>query len=144
MKLSSRLTLVALAAGVFATTPALAQEHWRHREFVERHWHEGRWVHGWHGGRQGWWWVIGPSWFFYPAPIYPRPQPPVVVVTPPPPAQVPTGYYYYCPNPPGYYPTVAQCAVGWQLVPPAPAAGTPPVVVPAPQPVPPAPALPPG
>jgi hypothetical protein len=23
----------------------------------------------------GWWWVIGPAWYLYPAPIYPYPDP---------------------------------------------------------------------
>ena len=27
------------------------------------------------------------------------------------------GYWYYCPDPPGYYPYVAQCNTAWQTVP---------------------------
>jgi hypothetical protein len=61
-----------------------------HRVEVERHdnrydrhfeqrdwdrWHSGRWMHVRHNGRDGWWWVIGDAWYFYPAPIYPYPDP---------------------------------------------------------------------
>jgi hypothetical protein len=66
-------------------------------------WHGGHWFHGGHGGRDGWWWVIGDSWYYYPAPVYPYPDPyalPMVVVPPAP--------------PPGGPPPVAQAA------PPAP------------------------
>ncbi|MGA7181119.1 MAG: hypothetical protein WBX11_16255 [Thiobacillaceae bacterium] len=61
-------------------------DHWRY---------DGRWRHGWHDGRIGWWWVVGGIWYFYPAPLYPYPDPyvppvvvqqqaPVVVQQPPP------------------------------------------------------------
>lgn len=64
-------------------------------------WHGGHWYHGRHGNRDGWWWIIGGAWYFYPAPVYPYPDPyslQVVVapplgapptVTPAPPAQAP-------------------------------------------------------
>jgi len=94
------------------------------------HWHEGRWLHEWHGGREGWWWVVEGNWYFYPVPVYPYPAPPTVVVTPLPQGQ--PGYYYYCPNPGGYYPQLQACATDWQLVPAAPAA-PPPVYAPPPQ-----------
>lgn len=51
-------------------------------------WHGGHWFHGPHGGRPGWWWVIGDSWYYYPAPVYPYPDPyalPMVVAPPGPP-----------------------------------------------------------
>jgi hypothetical protein len=73
------------------------------------HWHEGR-----HGGRVGWWWVLGSSWYFYPQPVYPYPDPylpPVVVASPP--AQP---LYYYCARPRGYYPYVPACQVPWRAV----------------------------
>jgi hypothetical protein len=28
----------------------------------------------------GWWWVIGPAWYLYPAPIYPYPDPDLEVL----------------------------------------------------------------
>lgn len=109
------------------------------------HWRSGYWHHGSHGGRIGWWWVIGGAWYFYPQPIYPYPdpyRPPVVVVeqAPPPvvvqvpapavvPAQpaapaVPTPqFWYYCDAAKAYYPYVATCPSGWQTVPATPAAG---------------------
>jgi len=126
-----------------ATQVSFAQEHWRgHEEWRHDHphgynwerWHRGGWVNGWHEGRFGWWWVIDGAWFSYPAPVYPYPEPPVVVVTPAP--QAPPGNYYYCPNPSGYYPTVQQCLVGWQLVPVNPPAA-PMAPAPAPAPMPP-------
>lgn len=60
----------------------------------DAHWHAGRWIHGVHGGRPGWWWVVNGQWFVYPQPVYPYPvnpyapqivQAPPVVITPPPP-----------------------------------------------------------
>ena len=119
------LVATAFALGLLAAQPAIADERWHehggphHHEGWE-HWREGHWIHAWREGRDGWWWVLGPNWYFYPAPIYPYPEPPVVVVTPPP--QIPPQYAYYCPNPAGYYPTLPQCPMGWQLVPLAPAA----------------------
>lgn len=75
-------------------------------------WRSGRWVHGRHEGRAGWWWVIGPSWYFYPAPIYPYPDPYV-----PPYAASGASAWYYCPSAGAYYPYVASCPVPWQVVP---------------------------
>ena len=79
-------------------------------------WRGGGWFHGVHGGRDGWWWVVGPDFYFYPAPVYPYPDPylpPAVAPAPVPAAAT----WYYCANPQGYYPYVAQCAVPWQPVP---------------------------
>ncbi len=50
-------------------------------------WRTGRWQQSWHDGRWGWWWLVGSSWYFYPRPIYPYPDPylpPTVVVQPQP------------------------------------------------------------
>ncbi len=144
----SRGLLAALILALSIIGPASADEH-GHRRGVERerreHWggdirrfHEhdlgrwrgGSWFHGRHEGRLGWWWIVGGLWYFYPAPVYPYPdpyRPPVVVV---PSSPVPPQYWYYCTNPAGYYPYVAQCATPWQPVPatsapPAPAAPVP-------------------
>lgn len=86
------------------------------RHFPERdlgHWRGGRWFHGVHGGRSGWWWIVEPNWYFYPAPLYPYPDPYLPSVL----GAAPPGYWYYCPDPPGYYPYVAQCFVRWRAVP---------------------------
>ena len=72
-------------------------------------------------GRLGWWWIVGGAWYFYPAPVYPYPDPyiPPAVVTPAlPPSltQSPPQYWYYCPSAKGYYPYVADCPEGWRPV----------------------------
>lgn len=107
------------------------------RDFVR--WRGGRWHHGRHDGRLGWWWVVGGVWYLYSSPVYPYPdpyQPPVVMVEQPAsavaspvyaPPPVPTAaapasvqYWYYCENPAGYYPYVPQCPSAWQKVPATP------------------------
>jgi len=79
-------------------------------------WRGGRWIHGEHEGRFGWWWNVGPTWYFYSQPVYPYPDPylPPVVSAPPPPGQQ---FWYYCRNPQGYYPYVPQCYGPWEPVP---------------------------
>jgi hypothetical protein len=96
-------------------------------------WHGGRWQHGYHGGRLGWWWVAGGLWYFYPYPVYPYPDPyvpPVLVAQPAqpgalPPAPTPTSWYY-CNSGHSYYPYVTSCPEGWHPVPANSAAGNPP------------------
>jgi hypothetical protein len=118
---------VRLLLAMFATlllAPAQAQHHeghagnrgpgWhgdiRHFEAHDRGvWRGGRWQHGVHGGRGGWWWVVGPSWYYYPAPVYPYPDP----YWPPLAGPAPEGYWFYCPSVGGYYPYVAICPDGW-------------------------------
>lgn len=87
----------------------------RFREHDFDRWRGGAWFHGNHDGRFGWWWQVGPSWYFYPAPVYPYPDPyvPPAMAGPAPAAR----YWYYCPNPQGYYPYVPQCFTPWQPVP---------------------------
>lgn len=75
-------------------------------------WRGGRWFNGVHAGRRGWWWIVGPSWYFYPAPVYPYPDP----YLPPTIAPGAAPLWYYCANPPGYYPYIASCAVPWRPV----------------------------
>lgn len=89
-------------------------------------WRTGRWVHGRHDGRLGWWWVVGSLWYFHPWPVYPYPnpyEPPPAWAVPPagtaPPAPV-TPYWYYCEGARGYYPYVSTCAEGWKPVPATP------------------------
>jgi hypothetical protein len=97
-------------------------------------WRGGRWVHGWHGPRQGWWWTVGNSWYLYPRPVYPYPT-----YAPPPYASADEyypnargyaqsfdpgpnrnpqrpNYWYFCENPEGYYPYVHDCD-NWQQEP---------------------------
>jgi hypothetical protein len=89
-------------------------------------WRRGRWVHGWHEGTLGWWWLAGGLWYFYPRPVYPypvypAPNPPAqVVITPPAPAPQPQQYWYYCGAAKGYYPYVSSCPGGWSRVPAVP------------------------
>ena len=47
-----RVPLLIAASAVLLAMPGLAQ-------------HQG------HGGRDGWWWVAGPSWYYYPVPAGP-------------------------------------------------------------------------
>lgn len=98
-------------------------------------WRGGFWRHGDHGGRFGWWWVVGGSWYLYPQPVYPYPNPyvpPVVVQQPPvqyierpqagmgsPSAPAPDTWYH-CAHPTGYYPYVRECPGGWTPVPATP------------------------
>lgn len=82
-------------------------------------WRGGRWYHGPHEGRAGWWWIVGGLWYLYTAPIYPYPDPylPPGVSVPPEPA--PEQVWYYCKNPRGYYPYVPACR-HWKVVPAQP------------------------
>lgn len=103
-------------------------------------WRGGHWVHDRHGGRLGWWWVVGPSWHFFARP-YPStppqtviiqqvpatPPPQVTVVQPSPPAATPapqTPVLYYCKAKGTFYPDTMTCPGGWSIstagAPPAP------------------------
>ena len=134
-RLLGLITAAAVALGAIA--PALAQDRRHdddrrddHRRFEERHegwhdrdmhrfrerdfarWQHGRWFRGPHDGRAGWWWIVGDTWYFYPRPIYPYPDPYV------PPTAVPTANaWYYCAPSQAYYPYVPTCPVPWQVVP---------------------------
>ncbi len=138
-----KLTSLLLVAGtVLALVPQSAMaEHGRrepHRwggdihRFHERDlhtWRGGRWHRGHHEGRLGWWWIVGPTWYYYAAPVYPYPDPytpPTVVVETV--QAVPTApavqRYWYCTNPQGYFPYVPLCYDAWQRVEMAPATTT--------------------
>ncbi len=98
------------------------------RHFTEHDWgvwRGGGWNHAFHDGRLGWWWVVGPYWYFYGSPVYPYPDPyvpPAVAVQPAPPASgpPPAQSWYYCDNPAGYYPYVSSCPTQWRQVPATP------------------------
>jgi len=131
------MTVLVAASAVLTLVarPAAAEErgHWRGGEihrFHERdfdHWQHGQWWHGWHEGRAGWWWIVGGIWYFYPAPVYPYPDPyrPPLVAAPP-----GGQFWYYCANPAGYYPYVPACSMPWQAVPATPQPPQPPAYAP--------------
>lgn len=118
--------VIAFAAATMGATPSRADDHYDHhwhggfhhfRDHRRHDWGEGRWFHGDHDRRHGWWWIVGGVWYFYPRPVYPYPMqaaPPIVVS---PPAHA---YWYYCPAPPGYYPYVPRCTTRWIPVHPSP------------------------
>jgi hypothetical protein len=93
-----------------------------HFEMNDRsHWSRGRWKHQNYNGRIGWWWVVGPSWYYYSRPIYPYPDPytPSVYIIP---SQSSSSVmnWYYCESLKEYYPYVDNCPSGWKVVPAIP------------------------
>jgi hypothetical protein len=80
-------------------------------------WPNGHWWHGNRGRRFGWWWVVGPAWFWYPTVFYTYPGfIPYPNFIPPP--ELPPGYSYWCDFYLNYYPNVTNCPSGWQVEPP--------------------------
>jgi hypothetical protein len=135
-RLLSLMATVAVALGGVA--PALAQDwhrdggdrhderrfeerrhdDWRGRDIHRFHehdlarWQHGRWFRGRHDGHGGWWWIVGDTWYSYPRPTYPYPDPYV------PPMATPTANaWYFCAPSQAYYPYVPTCPVAWQVVP---------------------------
>ena len=141
MNIKTLLFISSLFSSVFIglTIPSFAQRFGHERwhggnisrfEYHDRPlWRGGRWYHTSYSGRYGWWWVIGSSWYFYPRPIYPYPDPyipsNVMVVeaqnTQPaaPPAPVAQNWYF-CQASKEYYPYVETCPSGWKTVPATP------------------------
>jgi hypothetical protein len=137
-RVGAGFAVVALLGGGFAARGMAADEHarhaaegheferWRHGEIQRFHehdmarWRAGHWFHGEHFGRLGWWWIVDGTWFFYPAVVYPYPDPyvPPTVVTQAPAAPA---YWYYCPSAQEYYPYITACPEGWTPVAPQPA-----------------------
>jgi hypothetical protein len=74
-------------------------------------WRTGRWWHGRRGPRLGWWWNVGPNWYWYPVAVYPYPD----LYTPP---YFAPGYWYWCDFYQNYYPHVATCPSDWQAIEP--------------------------
>jgi len=137
MRLLSRAlvygSVIVTGMSISDTVLADDHDHWHGdmRHFHEHdysHWREGHWYHGDHDGHFGWWWLAAGMWYFYPAPVYPYPDPysppPVVVEQPPAPQTTsvppPAQYWYYCNSARTYYPYVASCAEGWKKVPAQP------------------------
>lgn len=131
------LTAMLAGAGIAATSatsaplrhePPVRDFHgrdFRRLSLDERHqWLGGRWIHDWHHGTFGWWWTVGPYWYFYTEPMYPYPYyiPPLANIQPVAPPAAGPATWYYCDNPPGYYPAVSMCNVPWRAVPATPTA----------------------
>lgn len=89
-------------------------------EFQDRmKWRGGAWRHTRYGGRVGWWWIVGPTWYYYPKPIYPYPDPYTPSeskIQPSPQIQ----NWYYCESSKEYYPYTSRCPGGWKTVPATP------------------------
>jgi hypothetical protein len=96
--------------------------HFRARD-LDR-WQSGHWSHEPHENRDGWWWIVGTTWYWYPQPIYPYPDPylpaPAAAIMPQHSGGASPEYWYYCADPAGYYPYVPQCDVNWQRMPATP------------------------
>jgi hypothetical protein len=131
-KLRMAVAGLALLGGA-ASVPAMpaAADYWHHGYFHggPGAWHAGYWHNGWYGGRFGWWWIAGGSWYWYNAPVYPYPSAvSEVYVTPPATVALPQAaqapqMWYYCDNPAGYYPYVQTCGQPFRpVVPTAPQA----------------------
>ena len=128
------LTILTLIAASICANAQHGGRRWhggdiRHFETRDRHiWRGGHWSHARYGGRLGWWWIVGPSWYFYSRPIYPYPdpyRPPTVVVLPeassPSTSSPPTVQnWYFCEASKEYYPYVSTCPTGWKTVPAIP------------------------
>jgi hypothetical protein len=125
--------LVLFLMATYITVNADHRSRWhrgdiRRFEFHDRaSWRAGHWNHTRYSGRLGWWWVVGPSWYFYSEAVYPYPDPyiPSVIVvksreTAPAPTP-PVVNWYYCEASKEYYPYVASCPSGWKVVPATPA-----------------------
>ncbi len=115
------------AEGPRAPEPARREDWSRHadiRRFPQEdmdRWRGGHWFRGNHEGREGWWWIVGNTWYLYPQPVYPYPDPYVPPAAPPPP-QAAAQVWYYCASAQNYYPYVTSCPEGWQPVPAQPGA----------------------
>ena len=80
------------------------------QHFNGSYWQGGHWWHGTYGARPGWWWIVGPDWYWYPSEVEPYPD----AYTPP---AMATGYWYWCDAYQQYYPYVGACPSGWRAVP---------------------------
>src|SRR5471030_98232 len=101
-KAMSAVLFLSAGISVFLPTSAFSADHrerghWHGeiRYFHEhdlRLWRSGHWFHGFHGGRNGWWWMVNGVWYFYPqrVAIIPDPYvPPTVVIQQAPPLSAP-------------------------------------------------------
>lgn len=89
--------------------PASGNWHGNIHDFNLHTWQGGGWQHVVHNGRLGWWWIVGPDWYFFDAPVYPYPD----LYTP---FGEPIGWWYWCDAYNEYYPYVTYCPVPWESV----------------------------
>ncbi len=127
MKIRQRILIAMITvSGIINSTAAFADPPHRHGprfdHYDHRHWRDGYWHHGHHGGRIGWWWIAAGEWYFYTAPVYPYPEPyiPPPVAIEPEPASQREPVWYYCKSSRSYYPYVSVCPEGWRMVPAKP------------------------
>src|SRR6516162_4529731 len=76
--------------------------------FYHGSWRSGHWWHGTRGSRLGWWWNTGSNWYWFPAAVYPYPDP----YTPP---YLASGFWYWCDFYQNYYPHVGFALRGGRL-----------------------------
>jgi hypothetical protein len=92
--------------------PGSVHPGWQRRvQHFNPSWRAGHWWHGVRSNRLGWWWIVGPAWYWYPAAVYPYPD----FYTPP---GLEPGYRYWCDFYTNYYPNVSACPTGWEAVEP--------------------------
>jgi hypothetical protein len=98
----------------FGSTNLPKPNNWRGNvhDFDLASWQGGNWQHVNHNGRFGWWWTVGPDWYFFDAPVYPYPD----LYTP---LGQPFGWWYWCDTYSEYYPYVTYCPVAWESVMPS-------------------------
>jgi hypothetical protein len=124
-------TLFALVYGIAGMSPAYSDPY---RHGRPAGWNRGHWQHDRHGGRLGWWWVVGPSWYYYQAPhsfvviqqpaqpIMIQQAPPVAAPVAPPVAMMPqpappvSPVLYYCKATGTHYPETMTCPGGWSMM----------------------------
>jgi hypothetical protein len=78
--------------------------------FNGSYWQSGHWWHGTYNEQPGWWWIVGPDWYWFPTAIYPCPDPYTPIGMTP-------GYWYWCGAYQQYYPFVGDCPSGWRAMP---------------------------
>jgi hypothetical protein len=138
MRLSSMASMLLVAASM--VSPAASAQHRPHHGANQWHgdigrfhehdwqvWRGGHWARAHHDGRFGWWWVVGPAWYFYTVPVYPYPSPwePAEIIVAPPTEMPPMQFWYYCDAFKNYYPYISNCPGIWRPVPAAPGSSGP-------------------
>ncbi|MDO9182422.1 MAG: hypothetical protein Q7U04_08435 [Bacteriovorax sp.] len=118
-----KFLIISLFILISISTNIHAQHMGRHFSQHRTNWHNGHWTQGHYSGRVGWWWVVGPTWYFYSRPFYPYPSPynpPNIVVVPQtvqPVTPAPVQNWYFCEASKEYYPYVSNCPGGWKVIP---------------------------
>jgi hypothetical protein len=111
MKKLLSISLFLTLTGTTLFLPTMAQcwprHHWYDPGFDYHRWRGGYWFQGAYLNWYGWWWVVDSTWYYYPQPIYPYPNP-----------NAPPAYYVQVQSAPAIVgPTTVQSA---QLPTPAP------------------------